>query len=167
MCKFLAVKAVADSDGDALLAYFPPRCITSLKCTLTPLITLSLRPFQKMIRAAFYLGNREGNCQTARCCPDWCTLCPYFIFSKSCSSESSLLAGSNNGACDSDPISWTSKDETLSPRAKTSLFRGVRQGSVQTLVSCIKPLKLLLLFDRYGSNCIVHVTSVSFDLAAR
>lgn len=78
MCKFLAVKAVADSDGDALLAYFPPPCITSPKCTLTPLIT-SLHPFQKMIRAAFYLGNREGNCQTARCCPDWCTLCPYFI----------------------------------------------------------------------------------------
>lgn len=47
MCKFLAVKAVADSDGDALLAYFPPPCITSLKCTLTPLITLSFHPFQK------------------------------------------------------------------------------------------------------------------------
>lgn len=79
MCKFLAAKAVADSDGDALLAYFPPPCITSLKCTLTPLITSSLHLFQKMMRAAFYLGNRERNCQTARCCPDRCTLCPYFI----------------------------------------------------------------------------------------
>lgn len=56
-----------------------PPLVTSMKCTLTLLIMLSLPSFQKIIRAAFYLRNREGNCQTARCCPYCCTLCPYFI----------------------------------------------------------------------------------------
>lgn len=63
---------------DITSLYFLPT-VSSLKCTLTPLIMLSLPPFQKMIRAAFYLRNRERNCQTARCCPDCSPLCLYFV----------------------------------------------------------------------------------------
>lgn len=109
------------------VAYFPPLCVTSLKCTLTPLITLSLHPSQKMIRAAFYLGNREGSCQTAHCCPDCCTLCPYFIFPLKPVSWQVPTAMVPSGplACDSGPFSWTFKDETLSLCAQTSFSRGL------------------------------------------
>lgn len=56
-----------------------PPCVTSLKCTLTPLIMLSLPLFQKNDQSRFLSQYREGRCQTARCCPDCCTLCPYLL----------------------------------------------------------------------------------------
>lgn len=56
---------------------------------------------KKLIRAAFYLRNREGSCQTARCCPDCYTLCPYFV---SFSREPFL---SNQSPCSFQQQWWT------------------------------------------------------------
>lgn len=56
----------------------------------------------------------------------------------------------------------------LCPRVLKLLFPVVFvRGPSKRLAHVLKPFKLLSLFGRYGSSCIVHVMSVSFDLAAR
>lgn len=77
--QFFVMKTLSDSDGFTSLYFLPAVCNQPEMHSDT--INYVVAPFvpKKMIRAPFYLRNREGSCQTAHCCLDFSTLCPYFV----------------------------------------------------------------------------------------
>lgn len=167
MCKFLAVKAVADNDADALLAYFPPTVYNQPKMHPDTINNVVAPSVPKKWSEPPFISEIEK--ETAK------QLAAVQI------GAHYVLISFFPRAVPLNPVSLQVPTMVpviqaqfpgllkmkLCPRVLKLLFPAAFVRGPSKCLSHIKLFKLQPLFDRCGSNGIVRVRSVSFDLAAR